>query len=135
MLRLGVNAPTPPAGDLRASGMIVGFYSDIRLKDNIEYIKDANEKLSKLNGVFYTQNKTAEILGYHDYSQQSGLIAQEVKEVLPEIVKEAPITSAETSGDKYLTVQYEFVVPLLVQAIKEQQEEIEELAGILLDDG
>jgi hypothetical protein len=135
MLRLGVNAPTPPAGDLRASGNIVGFYSDIRLKDNIEYIKDANEKLSKLNGVFYTQNKIAENLGYHDYSQQSGLIAQEVKEVLPEVVKDAPITSAEKTEDKYLTVQYEFVVPLLVQAIKEQQEEIEELAGILLDDG
>lgn len=135
MLRLGVNTPTPPAGDLRATGTIVGFYSDIRLKDNIEYIKDANEKLSKLNGVFYTQNKIAENLGYHDYSQQSGLIAQEVKEVLPEVVKEAPITSAEKSGDKYLTVQYEFVVPLLVQAIKEQQEEIEELAGILLNDG
>lgn len=133
MARLGVNAPTPPTGDLRAAGMIVGFYSDIRLKDNIEYIKDANEKLLKLNGVFYTQNKTAEKLGYHDYSQQSGLIAQEVKEVLPEIVKDAPITSAEKKEDKYLTVQYEFVVPLLVQAIKEQQEEIEELTGILLD--
>ena len=59
-------------------------------------------------------------------------IPQEVQEVLPEVVNYA-IISNDTDDNKYLTVAYEHIVPLLIEAVKEQQEEIEELSRILLD--
>ena len=88
--------------------------------------------LEKINGIFYTQSKLAEKFGYHNYEQQVGVIAQEVQEVLPEVVNYA-IISNDTDDNKYLTVAYEHIVPLLIEAVKEQQEEIEELSRILLD--
>jgi hypothetical protein len=110
---------------------VTGYYSDIRLKDNIQSITDAGKKLYTLNGVFYTQNKLAEEFGYHDYSQQVGVIAQEVQKILPEVVKPAPFDAegkdGSKSGEYYLTVQYERIIPLIIETIKEQQKEIESL--------
>jgi hypothetical protein len=85
--------------------------------------------------VFYTQNKEAERFGYRNYSKNVGLIAQEVKEQLPEIIKPAPFDSGNNeyskTGEDYLTVQYEKIVPLIVETIKEQQKEIDEIIRIL----
>ena len=74
----------------------------------------------------------AESLGYDkDDTKQVGLIAQEVQEVLPEIVSIAPIDNdgkgGSISGEDYLTIDYSKVVPLLVECIKELKSEIEEL--------
>jgi hypothetical protein len=128
---LGVNTAAGPTGTLRATSTITSFYSDIRLKDNIEYIKNAGEKLYSLNGIFYKQNAHAEKFGYHDYKKQVGVIAQEVQKVLPEIVTLAPFDIGENeqskSGENYLTVQYQYLIPLIVETIKEQQREIEAL--------
>lgn len=129
---LGVNTnASGTAGEIRATNAITAFYSDKRLKDIQGNIEDALDKVDALNGVVYTQNKKAEEFGYNDYSQQVGLIAQEVQEVLPEIVKAAPFDIDENnnsiSGDNYLTVQYEKVIPLLVEAIKELKAQVEEL--------
>jgi hypothetical protein len=133
---LGVNTAAGPAGTIRATGDITAFFSDIRLKDNIEAIKNASEKLCSLTGIFYTQNKEAEKFGYHEYSKRVGVIAQEVEKILPEVVTIAPFDIDENgksiSGKKYLTVKYERLVPLIVETIKEHQKEIEELNGIIL---
>ena len=116
-------------GEIRATGTITSFYSDIRLKDNIEVITNALQAIDQIRGVKYTQNKFAEQFGYNNYTSQVGVIAQEMQKVLPEVVKPAPfdidINGNSKSGENYLTVQYEKIVPLLVQAIKEQQSAID----------
>jgi hypothetical protein len=132
---LGVGTAAGPTGTIRATSDITSYYSDVRLKDNIEYIKDAAEKLYKLNGVFYKQNSLAEKFGYHDYSTQVGLIAQEVQKILPEVVTLAPFDIDEydqsRTGENYLTIYYERIIPLIVETIKTQQREIEKLEEIL----
>jgi hypothetical protein len=132
---LGVGTAAGPTGEIRSTDDITSYYSDVRLKDNIEYIKDAAEKLYKLNGVFYKQNSLAEKFGYHDYSRQVGLIAQEVQEILPEVVTLAPFDIDEyeqsRTGENYLTIYYERIIPLIVETIKTQQQEIEQLEEIL----
>ena len=79
----------------------------------------------------FTQNNLAETYGYSDYSRQVGVIAQEILEVLPEAVTAAPFDIAEDgsskSGENYLTVRYEKIIPLLIEGIKELRSQIEEL--------
>jgi len=134
---LGVGtAASGTQGEIRATSNITAYYSDIRLKDNIEIIPNAGEKLYTLNGIFYTQNKLAESFGYYDYQKQVGVIAQEVQKILPEVVKPAPFDVEGKNGSKtgnyYLTVQYEKIIPLIIETIKEQQKEIESLEKVLV---
>jgi hypothetical protein len=75
----------------------------------------------QLNGYYFTENKTAKYLGYDNDARQVGISAQEVEKVMPEIVEPAPIDA------KYKTVMYERLVPLLIEAIKEQQSQIDVL--------
>ena len=129
---MGVGTPgsTTP-GEIRATNNITAYYSDKRLKKDIENISDALSKLQKINGVFYTQNELAETFGYNDYSKQVGVIAQEIEEVLPEAVAFAPFdrdaNDNSKSGENYLTVRYEKIVPLLIEAIKELLNRVENL--------
>jgi hypothetical protein len=126
-----------PTGWLQATGDIYAYYSDVRLKDNIETIKDAAEKLYSLNGVLYTNKDIlSNEYGFDpDYSQKVGVIAQEVQKVLPEVIKPAPFDVDDNgnskSGKNYLTVQYERIIPLIVETIKEQQKEIDKLKEIV----
>ena len=120
------------SGEIRATNNVTAFYSDKRLKDIVGPIDNALYKVSKISGVYYTQNKLAESFGYNNYEQQVGVIAQEIQEVLPEAVKFAPFdreikdgNEVSKSGEEYLTVQYEKLVPLLVEAIKELRLEVE----------
>jgi hypothetical protein len=103
----------------------------MRLKTAIEPIEDALAKLSQIRGVYYTQNQFAEQFGYNDYRTQVGVIAQEVQAVLPEVIKTAPFDMDENgnskSGENYITVQYEKIVPLLIEAIKELQAKVDAL--------
>ena len=92
-----------------------GSASDIRLKENIETIEDPINKVKKLRGVTFDYKK--------DGSRSTGLIAQELEEVLPEVVYET--TDAYDDNNKYKAVRYGNVVGLLVEAIKDQQKEIE----------
>ena len=77
----------------------------------------------------YTPNDLAVSFGFNGSEHIVGLFADEVEAVLPEAVKPAPFDTDENgnskSGENYRTIQYEKVVPLLVEAIKEQQATIE----------
>ena len=97
-------------GTISASGDITAF-SDRRLKENIEPIDNALEKLQSINGV------TFNTIGQE--KRQAGLIAQDLQKVLPEAVHE--------NEDGMLSVAYGNTVSLLVQAIKELQAEVAEL--------
>jgi hypothetical protein len=79
-----------------------------------------------LNGYYFTENDKAKELGYSNDKMQIGVSAQEVQAVLPEIVKLAPISQNE-GVDDYYTVSYEKLTPVLIEAIKEQQTQIDEL--------
>jgi hypothetical protein len=118
--------------EMRCYENVIAYYSDKRLKNIIGSIENPLDKIEKLNGVYYTQSEVAENLGYEkNEKKQIGLLAQEVQEVLPEIVSLAPIDMGENgtsrTGENYLTIDYSKVVPLLVECIKELKKEIEEL--------
>jgi hypothetical protein len=117
--RLGVGtAPGTTDGEIRATNEITAFYSDERLKNFHGKIEKAGEKVASLNGYYFTENEVAKSLGYNNDKMQIGVSAQEIQAVLPEAVAPAPI------DDKYLTVRYEKIVPLLIEAIKELQAEV-----------
>jgi hypothetical protein len=108
------------SGEIRAVNNITAYYSDDRLKTRLGNIEDALAKVMSLNGFHYEANKTAQDLGY-DVKSEVGLSAQEVQAVLPEVVVPAPI------DEKYLTIHYERIIPLLVEAIKELKAEVDSL--------
>jgi hypothetical protein len=133
---LGIGtASSGTAGEIRATNQITSYYSDERLKEDIVEIDSALEKVMLLRGVTYKPNSIAESLGYKK-QQEVGVIAQDVEKVLPEAVKPAPFdimlfenTEISRSGQNYKTVQYEKLVPLLIEAIKELNKEIQQLKG------
>ena len=122
-------------GNIYAGGDIVAFSSDARLKENITLIDNALEKVKSLNGVIYNFNSLANSLtGYDSSIKHSGLLAQEVEQVLPEAVCIAPFDASDDgigskSGEFYKTVKYDKLVPLLIEAIKEQQIKIDALTN------
>ena len=121
MTALGVGTGAPGTGQIRATSNITAYYSDERLKEFKGNIDNAIEKVMNINGYYFTENEKAKELGYDNDKLQVGVSAQEIQRVLPEAVTEAPIS------DEYLTVWYEKLVPLLIEAIKEQQKQIEYL--------
>ena len=126
----------------RSTGDIVAYYSDVRLKENIIKITNALDKVTSLNGITYNTNKLgSNLMGAIDTVtgefkpndtdaniRKVGLLAHELNEVLPEAVKLAPFDTDDNgkskSGENYLTIQYDKVVPLLVEAIKELDNKI-----------
>ena len=112
--RLRINS----AGNANFSGTVTAN-SDEKLKENVVGITNALEKVMDLRGVYFNRiGKT-----YDD--REIGVIAQEVEKVLPELVKENP------DGTK--AVAYQNMVAVLIEAIKEQQEQINELRSRLDD--
>jgi hypothetical protein len=93
--------------------------SDIRLKENFEPMSNALELVTQLNGTYYTWKKDAGA----DKPRKLGFIAQEVEKVIPELVK--------TDSEGMKSVDYVSVVPVLVEAIKNQQKQIDELKALL----
>jgi len=124
-------ASDPGAGAIYATGNITAYYSDARLKTVSGKIENALDKVGKLSGVYYTNNDTAKSFGYDSDEVQVGVIAQEVEAVLPQIVKAAPFDLDENnnskSGENYKTVQYDKLVPLLIEAINELQAKVKAL--------
>ena len=105
---------------IRAAGNITAYYSDMRLKTHLGKIDNAREKVRQLEGFYYEANELAQKFGYKP-KREVGVSAQAVQAVLPEIVTDAPINS------NYLTIDYERLTPLLIEAIKEQDTELVDL--------
>ena len=118
-------------GNLLATSDVYAYYSDERLKDKTGKIENALDKVDVIETFYYTHNDKAIELGYEGKDQQVGVSAQSVEAVMPEVVHLAPIDNDgegnSISGEDYKTVQYEKLVPLLIEAIKELKAEIEEL--------
>ena len=98
--------------------------------DLVKYDENGEKHFVKL-----TPNNIAKEFGFSVDEKYVGLIAQQVKNVLPEVVTPAPFDIAPNgqskSGQDYLTIHYEKLVPLLIQAIKEQQVQVKKYLEIL----
>ena len=104
------------SGAITADGNITAYASsDKRLKDNITPLTSPLIKISKIGGYEFDWNKKQSDFKGHDV----GVIAQEIKEVVPEVVTERK--------DGYLAVRYEKLVPLLIEGIKELTDRVEKL--------
>jgi len=109
-------------GDLHVDGNVVAYsttVSDERLKQNIEKIDSALDKVSQLNGYTFEYK--------HDGKKSAGVIAQEVEKILPTAVEEKRLPLQSHDGEVYKTVQYDQLHGLLIEAIKELKAEIQEL--------
>ena len=120
------------AGALSATGEITAYSSDGRLKGNVSLIPDALSRVLSIDGVTFDWLPETESLGFIPSKKRDvGVIAQRVLAVLPEAVALAPFDrdphdpTKSKSGESYLTVQYEKLTVLLIEAIKEQQRMIE----------
>jgi len=118
---LGVGTSNNPGdGQIYATSNITAYYSDDRLKTRLGNIENALEKLETLTGFYYEANETAQALGYEPI-REVGVSAQDVQKILPEIVKPAPIDA------KYMTIHYEKLTPLVIEAVKELSAMVKEL--------
>lgn len=124
-LGVGSSAPSGTAGEIRASNEITAYYSsDIRLKENISVITDALTKVEQINGVEFDWKQThieerGGEDGYFVRKHDVGVIAQEIEAILPEVVA--------SRDDGYKAVRYEKMIPLLIQAIKELNQQVKQL--------
>ena len=98
----------------------VTAFSDVRLKENIETIPDALNKVCQIRGVTFDRKDT-------DGPRQMGVIAQEVEEVAPEVIRE------DSSDDKIKSVAYGNMVALLIESVKELNEKVEKLEKTIIN--
>ncbi|MDG1857841.1 MAG: tail fiber domain-containing protein, partial [Emcibacteraceae bacterium] len=110
------------SGNGRFEGDVIAYSaSDKRLKDNIKPIENATDKINKIGGYTFDWNSNQET--YKSGTKDIGVIAQEVEEVLPEVVT--------TRDNGYKAVKYEKLVALLIQSNKELTERIEQLETLI----
>jgi hypothetical protein len=115
---LGIKTSNPSVeldviGDIEYTGTITDV-SDERLKENIVTVYNALDKIRALNGVYFNMIDTPE-------KTEIGVIAQDVQKVLPEAV------SVVEPEQGYLGVSYTSIIPVLIEAVKDQQKEIKAL--------
>ncbi len=112
------------SGRIDASNDVVAFStSDIRFKENIKPIENALDKIQKIGGYTFDWKDDQNLKVLHGFSGPDvGVIAQEIESILPETVKTKP--------NGFKGVKYEKIVPLLIQAIKELSQEVEDLKKI-----
>jgi len=149
---IGINNPLEKlhvSGNITATGNITSSFSDKRLKTITSHITNALDVIDNINGYKYKLNHIANCYGLNDNDNDNdednndliGLIAQEVQSVIPEVVSLAPFDREKDkngkiiskSGYNYLSIQYERIIPYLIEAIKELKEEnkkIKEKVGL-----
>ncbi len=117
---IGTNNPSEKLtvdGNVLATNVAVS--SDIRYKKNISQIENAIDKVQKIDGCYYDWKKEDFPKKSFSDKRQVGVIAQVVEKVLPEVVK--------TDDKGYKSVSYDKLTALLIEAVKEQQKQIDEL--------
>ncbi|MDB2580771.1 tail fiber domain-containing protein [Candidatus Poseidoniales archaeon] len=111
----------PDTGNIFARGNVTAYASDERLKTNIKTIENPIEKIKKIRGVEFDWIDNIEET--HQFKpkckRETGVIAQEIEAVIPDAISPAPF------NNEYKTVEKDKIVALLIEAIKEQQKEIE----------
>ena len=120
-------------GSLSVTGEVTAYSSDARLKTNVAVITSALDKVNSLRGVTFDwdQEKAGELDFFPRKDKDVGVIAQDVQAVLPEAVRNAPFDgNTETN---YLTVQYEKLTALLIEAVKELKTEVDTLKVQIAD--
>lgn len=104
------------SGSLSVTGDVIAYStSDERLKDNIQLISNPIQKVNELRGVEFDWKDGMPKAGQHDY----GVIAQDVIKVMPELVNQRP--------DGYYAVDYDKIIGLLIEVVKEQEKRIKDL--------
>lgn len=119
------------AGNFYSTGNITAYYSDKRLKQDIVKIKDSIDIIKQISGVYYKQNEIAKQYGFDSEETQIGVIAQEIQKVIPQAVAPAPFDTdfvdgkiISKSGENYLTVLPDKIIPVLIEAIKKLDERL-----------
>jgi hypothetical protein len=120
---LGVGTSTPvTVGLIRATNDVIAYYgSDSRLKENVTPIANPLEKIRQIGGYEYDWIPMEGI--HENEGHDIGVIAQEIESILPEIVT--------TRENGYKAVKYDRIVALLIECIKEQQKQINDLKNKL----
>jgi hypothetical protein len=118
-------------GNASLRGALTQNASDERLKNNIKIIPNAIDKIKQLKGVSFEWNQE---LYETSRTTDIGVIAQDIQKVLPDAVSLAPFDTnfddyTSKSGENYLTVYYEKIIPLLIEGIKEQENKIQKLSA------
>jgi len=119
------------SGNQINTGNVTAYSSDARLKKNVQVIPNALDQVKKIRGVTYDWDlEECNKWQFFPPAEDVGVIAQEVQAVQPHAVKFAPFdrdpldNGVSKSGKDYLTVQYEKLVPLLIEAIKELEAKV-----------
>ena len=112
--------------NVESVGSFVGSVSDERLKDNIEIIDDPLTKIGKLKGVtFDWKEEAGEVARANGFDTETGLIAQDIENVIPDAVIPAPF------NQNYKTINYDKAIPLLVEGIKKLTEKVNQLEATI----
>lgn len=114
------------------------FPSDVRLKSNIQRITNATSKLAALSGNHYDirfdvkyLDKDGKLVVTNHNRKEYGVLAQEVEKLFPEMIAEAQFDFTDENATKYKSVNYNQLIPVLLEAIKELNERVTELESKL----
>ena len=125
------------SGNFYVAGNVTAYSSDERLKENIVTISDPIGMLKRLRGVFYDWKEWVnEDFGFNPIDRHDiGVIAQETQKVIPQAVKTAGFDTGlhgkSETGERYLTVQMEKIIPVLIESMKELVNRVEYLEAEL----
>jgi len=130
---LFVMAHANSPGAIKATQDIIAYASDKRLKENIINIENPLQKIKQLRGVYFDWKDMTKELGFVPPTMKNeiGMIAQEVEAVIPQAIDIAPFDELYegTDREKYKTIKYNRLIPLLVECINEQQKQIDNLTN------
>jgi hypothetical protein len=146
---IGISEPASAlhvSGTILATGSITANYSDERLKTILNRIDDPLNIINRLNGFYYEANSLANNYGLISSKTEIGLSAQDMNNILPELVSLAPFDTSNIShdsknpifvsksGENYLTISYERLAPIFVESIKELHKQMQAMQKIYTDE-